>query len=107
MAITVELDEDGARQLYTYCKDRARQAAHATRNALLGEKVTPLLVIYAAVEQFEDALIRSGTSERDFERLAFSYREELWPGVCAGVAEGHALHAKVTRLLKTINEKLA
>ena len=64
-------------------------------------------MIYAAVEQFEDAVIRSGTSERDFERLAFSYREELWPGVFAGVAEGHARHAKVTQLLKTINEKLA
>jgi len=106
-AITVELDEAGARQLYSYCHDRARQAAHATRNALLAEKITPLLVIFAAVEQFEDALIRSGTSERDFERLAFSYREELWPGVFAGVAEGHARHAKVTRLMKTINEKLA
>jgi hypothetical protein len=107
LAIAVDLDDTGARQLYTYCSERARQAAHKTRNALLAEKITPLLVIYAAVEQFEDALIRSGTSERDFERLAFSYRDELWPGMYAGLTEAHARYAKVTRLIKSISEKLA
>lgn len=106
-AVVVNLNEDGAHQLFRYCAQRARQAAWETRKALLAEKVTPLLVIYAAVEQFEDAFIRSGDSAQEFERFAFSYRDELWPGIYAGLTERDARYAKVTRLLKTITEKLA
>jgi hypothetical protein len=105
--VTVNPTAEGARELFVYCSQRARQAAWETKKALLAEKVTPLLVIYAAVEQFEDAFIRSGTSEAQFERLAFSYRDELWPDKFAGLTEGHARYAKVTRLMKTITEKLA
>lgn len=106
-AIAPELTAAGALDLFRYCTQRARQAAWETRKALLAEKVTPLLVIYAAVEQFEDAFIRSGGSGREFLRLAYSYRDELWPGVYAGLNEGHARYAKVTRLIKTVTEKLA
>jgi hypothetical protein len=106
-AIPVSRNAEGARKLYSYCVQRARQAAWETRKALLDEKVTPLLVIYAAVEQFEDAFIRSGNSEQEFENFAFSYRDELWPGVFAGLTEAHARYAKVSRLMKSITEKLA
>jgi hypothetical protein len=106
-SITVLPDAGGAARLFTYCTERARQAAWETRKALLEEKVTPLLVIYAAVEQFEDAFIRSGQSDREFKRFAFSYLDELWPGTFAGLTEGHARYAKVTRLMKTMTEKLA
>jgi hypothetical protein len=106
-AIVVEPNAAGAREMFTYCGQRARQAAWETRKALLAEKVTPLLVIYAATEQFEDSFIRSGDSEREFERFAFSYRDELWPGTFAGLTEGHAHYAKVMRLMKTLSEKLA
>ena len=99
-SITVLPDADGAAKLFIYCTERARQAAWETRKALLEEKVTPLLVIYAAVEQFEDAFIRSGQSDREFKRFAFSYLDELWPGTFAGLTEGHARYAKVTRLMK-------
>lgn len=106
-AIVPELSADGAGDLFRYCIQRARQAAWETRKALLDEKVTPLLVIYAAAEQFEDAFIRSGSSEVEFKRFARSYRDELWPGVYAGLSQGHARYAKVVRLIKTITEKLA
>ncbi len=106
-AIVVEQNAAGAREMFTYCVQRARQAAWDTRKALLSEKVTPLLMVYAATEQFEDSFIRSGDSEREFNRFAFSYRDELWPGQFAGLAEGHAHYAKVTRLMKTLSEKLA
>jgi hypothetical protein len=106
-AITVLPDADGARKLYAYCSQRARQAAWETRKALLEEKVTPLLVIYAAVEQFEDSFIRSGESEQEFENFAFSYCDELWPGTYEGLTEGHARYARVTRLMKSLTEKLA
>ncbi len=106
-AITVLPDAGGARKLLAYCAQRARQAAWETRKALLDEKVTPLLVIYAAVEQFEDSFIRSGESEQEFENLAFSYRDELWPGTYEGLTEGHARYARVTRLMKSLTEKLA
>jgi hypothetical protein len=106
-AIVVEPSAAGAREMFTYCVQRARQAAWETRKALLAEKVTPLLVIYAATEQFEDSFIRSGDSEREFERFAFSYRDELWPGTFVGLTEGHAHYAKVMRLMKTLSEQLA
>jgi hypothetical protein len=106
-AIVVDLNEAGARKLFAYCGQQARHAAWETRKALLAEQVTPLLVIYAAVEQFEDTFIRSGDSAKEFARLAFSYRDELWPGAFEGLTEGHARYAKVTRSMKTITEKLA
>jgi hypothetical protein len=106
-AIVVDLTADGARQLFRYCTQRARQAAWETRKALLADNVTPLLVIYAAAEQFEDSFIRSGESAQEFERFAFSYRDELWPGTYAGLTERDARYARVTRLMKTISEKLA
>lgn len=106
-AVVVDLTAEGARKLFAYCSDRARQAAWDTRKALLEEKVGPLLIVYAATEQFEDTFIRSGESEQEFKRFAFSYRDELWPGAYAGLTEGHARYAKVTRLMKTLTEKLA
>jgi hypothetical protein len=106
-AILVKPNAAGAAELYTYCVQRARQAASETRKALMAEKVTPLLVIFAATEHFEDSFIRAGDSEREFRRFAFSYRDELWPTAFAGLTEGHAHYAKVKRLMTTLSDKLA
>jgi hypothetical protein len=104
--VVKDLSAEGARDLFVYTTDQAKQAGWDTKKALLDEKVTPMLVIYAAVEQFEDAFIRSGKSEAEFRRFARSYRDELWPGEFAGLTEGHAHYARVTRLIKTITENL-
>ncbi len=77
--VAVDLTEEGADELYTILRGLAEQGAFRTRKSLLQESVTPGLVMQAVVEQFEDALIRSGTSEQEFRRFARSYRNELWP----------------------------
>lgn len=107
VAVVEEPTRDGARDLYTYAYEQSRQAAWDTRQALLAEDITPLLVIYSSTEQFADTFIRAGDSETEFRRFARSYRDELWPGEFAGVTEGHARYAKVTRIISTISGELA
>lgn len=98
---------EGAVDLFTWVTQQAKIAAAETMKALLAEKATPLMVIYAAVEQFEDALIRSGDAEREFRRFSRSYRDELWPGKYAGLTEEHARYASVARLIKSVDERLS
>ena len=63
-------------------------------------------MLHAAAEQFDDTLIRSGDSEREFKRLARSYRDEVWPGVFKGIDEANARFAKVARTIRAIREHL-
>ncbi|MGH3794012.1 MAG: hypothetical protein ACRDSP_03905 [Pseudonocardiaceae bacterium] len=95
--IVVEINEVGAKQLYHSVVHIAEQAAHLTKKALLREGLTPALVLHAAAEQFEDTLIRSGDSEREFKRLARSYRDEIWSGVFHEIDAANARVAKVIR----------
>ena len=96
--VVVEVSPDGAEQLYAFVVQMAEQAAYLTKKALLlREGVTPALVLHAAAEQLEDTMIRSGDSEREFKRLARSYRDELWPGVYGEIDAANARVASVAR----------
>ncbi len=104
--IAVPLNEQGAERLYRFISGRARQAAHHIKKSLLQEAVAPSQVIYAFVEQFEDALIRSGDAEQEFRRLARSYRDEIWPGIYQGIDEDNARVARVIRASRALSECL-
>ena len=96
--VVVEVSADGAEQLYAFVVQMAEQAAYLTKKALLlREGVTPALVLHAAAEQLEDTMIRSGDSEREFKRLARSYRDEIWPGVFGEIDAANARVATVAR----------
>jgi hypothetical protein len=96
--VVVEVSADGAEQLYAFVAQMAEQAAYLTKKALLlREGVTPALVLHAAAEQLEDTMIRSGDSEREFKRLARSYRDEIWPGVFGELDAANARVAAVAR----------
>jgi hypothetical protein len=96
--VVVEVSPDGAEQLYAFVAQMAEQAAYLTKKALLlREGVTPALVLHAAAEQLEDTMIRSGDSEREFKRLARSYRDEIWPGVFGEIDAANARVATVIR----------
>ena len=95
--ITVPTTAAGAETLFTFVSARARQAAHLIRKSLLAEAVAPALVIHAFAEQFEDDLIRSADAQREFRRLARSYRDRLWPGVYEGIELDDARIGKVRR----------
>jgi hypothetical protein len=110
--VVVEVSADGAEQLYAFVAAMAEQAAYLTKKALLlREGVTPALVLHAAAEQLEDTMIRSGDSEREFKRLARSYRDEIWPGVFGEIDAANARVATVARardaLVATLAEEIA
>ena len=105
--VVVEVSPDGAEQLYAFVVQMAEQAAYLTKKALLlREGVTPALVLHAAAEQLEDTMIRSGDSEREFKRLARSYRDELWPGVFGEIDAANARVASAARARDTLVETL-
>lgn len=95
--VVVPPTEDGAEELYQVVKELAEQAAYRIRVELLKEAVLPGQVLFAAVEQFADALIRSGAAEREIRQLARSYRDELWVGVFEGLDGADARVARVAR----------
>jgi hypothetical protein len=108
--VVVEVSADGAERLYSFVVQMAEQAAYLTKKALLlREGVTPALVLHAAAEQLEDTMIRSGDSEREFKRLARSYRDEIWPGVFGEIDAANARVAAVARareaLVGTLTEE--
>ncbi|GHH81918.1 hypothetical protein GCM10018781_65540 [Kitasatospora indigofera] len=104
--IAVAVNPAGVEELYDFITVRAEQAAYRTRKALLRDSVLPGMVLFAAVEQFEDALIRSGTAGREFRRLARTYRDELWPGRYGGLNSEHARFAAVARACEEIEVAL-
>jgi hypothetical protein len=96
--VVVEVSPEGAEHLWSFVVQMAEQAAYLTKKALLlREGVTPALVLHAAAEQLEDTMIRSGDSEREFKRLARSYRDEIWPGVFGEIDAANARVARVAR----------
>ena len=106
--VVVEVSADGAEQLYAFVVQMAEQAAYLTKKALLlREGVTPALVLHAAAEQLEDTMIRSGDSEREFKRLARSYRDEIWPGVFGEIDAANARVAAVVRAREALVATLA
>jgi len=104
--IVVDVNEAGAEKLFRVITQLAEQAAYQTKKALVHEALTPALVVHAAAEQFEDTLIRSGDSEREFRRFARSYRDEIWPGVYQGIDEANARFAKVAKAIRAVRDNL-
>jgi hypothetical protein len=102
--IMVDFNETGAEDAFLRITQLAKQAAYLTKNALISEAVTPTLVLYAAAEQFEDALIRSGNSDLEFNRLARSYKGEIWPGIFEGLDEDNARFKKVKKTIQSIRD---
>jgi hypothetical protein len=104
--MAVALTASGAEELFESISQYARQAAFQTKKALMDQAVTPALVLHAAVEQFEDALIRSASSEQDFRRIGRLYRDEIWPDVFKGIAEDNARCERIRKSLNAVNSQL-
>ncbi|RZB13779.1 hypothetical protein StrepF001_42305 [Streptomyces sp. F001] len=79
VALLAPADEAGVELLEQQLRERTHKAAFETMVALQREAVLPALVLYAAVKQFEDELILSADSRREFLRLARNHRDLLWP----------------------------
>ncbi|WP_073250856.1 hypothetical protein [Cryptosporangium aurantiacum] len=95
--VAVAPNEDGAQELHQIVAELGEQAAWRIRSELLSQHAMPALVLFTAVEQFADAVLRSGAAEQEFGRLARSYRDELWPGVYEGLDGANARVARVRK----------
>ena len=93
--------------LFREISNLARYAIYQTKKALCEEIQVPALVIHAAVEKFDDAVIRSGDSEREFGRLTRSYRDDIWPGEFADAEAANARVARVRSAVKAARATLA
>jgi len=74
------IGEADARYLLGELRLLAIKASASVRDGLLREASLMEKILHAAAEQFEDSFIRSGTSEKEFDRFARSWRDELFPG---------------------------
>ncbi|MEV7063685.1 hypothetical protein AB0N97_12910 [Streptomyces collinus] len=100
--VAVPLTEEGAEELYGIFNGLAEQAAFRIQKSLLREAAVPAAVVHALVEQFEDTLIRSGTSVQEFRRFVRSYRNDLWPEEFHGIDEANSRFARVVGVAKEI-----
>lgn len=100
--IVVEINEEGAETLFQFVVHLAEKAAYETRKALAAEAVTPTRILLSVLEQFEDELIRSQYSARDFKRLAHAYRDEIWPGEYSGLDEANARYSRVRKAMDVL-----
>lgn len=101
--VAVPLTEEGAEDLYELFNGLAEQAAFRIQKSLSQEAAMPAAVIHALVEQFEDTLIRSGTSVQEFRRFVRSYRNDLWPEEFQGIDEANSRFARVVRVADEIS----
>lgn len=102
--VVVPISEAGAEEAFRAVSELAEMAIHRVRKGLVREAGTPALVLFAVVEQFEDELIRSKSSEDEFKRMARSYRDEIWPGVYSGIDAQNAHVARFQRALHKAKE---
>jgi hypothetical protein len=74
------IGEGDVRDLLSQLRLLAIKASASVRDGLLREASLMEKILHAAVEQFDDSFIRSGTSKKEFARFARSWRDELFPG---------------------------
>ncbi|MBR0560411.1 hypothetical protein [Neokomagataea anthophila] len=87
--------------------DLTHKVVSQLRNAMLDKAAITALAVHAAAEQFEDALIRSETSVKEFRRMARCYRDDIWPDHFAGIAAASARVRAVKIAMKAVRETLA
>ncbi len=85
----------GVTELYRIVADRTERAAFQVRTRLLDEAVLVGEILFAAVEQFTDALLTSDVAEWEIRQFARSYQRILWADAFQEVEGGDALVARV------------
>lgn len=104
--LTVPVSESGAEQLLQMLEDISIQVNSETKKALESEGHLPNWVLYAALEQFDDALIRAENSEDDFFRIAISYKDSIWPDKYAQLDSYNARIGKLKRSVEKLEVDL-
>ncbi|MCZ7460428.1 hypothetical protein [Streptomyces sp. WMMC940] len=99
--LAVPRTEEGAELLLERVTQLARQAAYDAQAVLAQEPETAAQALFAYGEQFEDAFVRSESSQAEFRRLVDGFQDRMWPGDGAGP---QAAPAQVRRLRSLVVE---
>jgi hypothetical protein len=78
--LSVPRTADGAELLLERITQLARQAAYDAQAVLAQESAATAQALFAYGEQFEDAFVRSESSEAEFRRLVSGFHGRMWPG---------------------------
>lgn len=87
-------------------KSLALKAVYETKKALLDDSDFPRQVLFANLEQFEDEIVRSDTSRKEFQRLAFSYTYDLAPDKFAKLEASSKRLNDIRSAVKSIEQSL-
>ncbi|MCT9141016.1 hypothetical protein [Streptomyces violarus] len=82
--LSVPRTADGAELLLERITQLARQAAYDAQGVLAQEPAATAQALFAYGEQFEDAFVRSESSEAEFRRLVSGFHGHMWPGDLTG-----------------------
>ncbi|MFM9700220.1 hypothetical protein [Streptomyces europaeiscabiei] len=112
--LAVPRTAEGAAELFNRVTQLARQAAYDAQAVLAQEPGTTAQVLFAYGEQFEDAFVRSDSSEAEFRRLAAAFQDRLWPdegtgpqAVMEGLRRVHRLAAELRTLIADERPRIA
>lgn len=100
-------DEQDPQALFEHLSKLAEEAASSTRKALAKHALLPAEVIYAAVDAFDDQLIRGPVSKRELTRLTRHYRDDIWPTVYRDIEETNARVARVAKATGDLSHAVA
>lgn len=105
-AVTVSKDGNGAEKLNRILSEKAEFAVGESRNTILKDANIVPSILHAACEQFDDALIRSGSAKKEFKRFGRSYQNEIWPEEFSGMGSENARVSKVIKISASIKNAL-
>ncbi|MGW3206726.1 hypothetical protein [Streptomyces sp. NPDC001135] len=105
--LPVERSLAGVRELHRKLSEQAVGASYDASRSVVEEGRTIAQALFAYGEQFEDAFIRSEDAEKEFRRLAESFRDQLWPhGDTSGSGLATLRIQRVRGALTTIRRSL-
>ncbi|MEU6812654.1 hypothetical protein ABZ920_27480 [Streptomyces sp. NPDC046831] len=105
--LAVPRTAEGAAELFNRITQLARQAAYDAQAVLAQEPGATAQVLFAYGEQFEDAFVRSDSSEAEFRRLAAAFQDRLWPDEETGPQAVMEVLRRVHRLAAELRTLIA
>ncbi|MFI1030003.1 hypothetical protein [Streptomyces sp. NPDC020951] len=104
--LSVPRTADGAELLLERITQLARQAAYDAQSVLVQEPTATAQALFAYGEQFEDAFVRSESSEAEFRRLVGGFHGRMWPGDRTGTRAATERVRQVRGLVTALRELL-
>lgn len=89
-------------RVYKIMATEARQASYNLCKAIKEDAKFPTEVCLAGIEIFEDALIRSGLSDKEFRQIGRAYKTLIWPEEFQQIQKDAAIYKNIAIAVKTV-----